>query len=596
MTPTLRNLLYKSRATLAFIAFLCLPLLLVDASSSPAQVLGERKPTFIDEATIRAILNQASGENAYAHTKALSSIARYPVSRGFHRAAEYVVSEATKIGLQKVQIEAFDTNRVGWDPVEAELMMIQPETVRLADIHLVPVALADNSNNADVESELIDVGEGTSAADYAGRNVAGKLVLASGPVHQVQIQALRSGAAGIVSYFSNSFFGVEPSRDSVSWTQIELKDPQGKPGGFAFMLSPAAGTALRSRISAGETVRVRAHVRVATYSPAKIEMVTAEIPGRSTSAPRDLVFSAHLDHQNPGANDNASGSAALLEIARTLLSLIKQGVLPAPKNTIRFWWVTEITGTETYFRNRPEEAAKIALDINIDQAGGDKDYRNDLVFIREPEWLPTLANDLFEDLCEYMQTNYADVYHKPSMLFVAPTGRQDEPLTYRAWQYAELTDHVVFERKGRDIPSISFAYPSFHYIHTSEDSIEHIDSTTLKRSVFFGTAIASYMIRRDISGVDPFAERGRAILHMRVEKAKGEAMTALATSTPDELSNSYKRGREIITSAYDAAAQAFRLHGLGVFPTGTVNVDLAALENKYRELAIRFAITPVEIK
>ena len=73
-------------------------------------------------------------------------------------------------------------------------------------------------------------------------------------------------------------------------------------------------------------------------------------------------------------------------------------------------------------------------------------------------------------------------------------------------------------------------------------------------------------------------------------------MTLLETSTPDELSNSYKRGREIITSAYDAAAQAFRLHGLGVFPTGTVTVDLAALENKYRELAMRFAITPVEIK
>ena len=431
--------------------------------------------------------------------------------------------EARKIGLQAVQIESFDTDREGWDAVEAELIMTAPETRRLTDIRAIPVALANNSNNADIESEMIDVGEGTNAASYAGLDVSGKIVLASGPPIAVQRQAVFArGAAGVVSYFSESFFGVEPSPESVSWSRIMARDPQGRPGGFAFMLSPSAGRALSRQIPAGRSVRVRAHVRVATYSPAKLEMVTAEIPGTSKAAPRDLVFSAHLDHQNPGANDNASGSAALLEIARTLLSLIKQGVVPAPVHTIRFWWVTEIVGTEAYFRNRPEEADKIALNINIDQAGGDKDYRNDLVMIREPEWLPTLANDLFEDLCEYMQDNYADVYHKPDELFVAPTGRQDEPLTYRLWPYAELTDHIVFERQGRDIPSISFAYPSFHYIHTSEDSIEHIDTTTLKRSVFFATAIATYVVRRDASGVDPFAERGRAILRMRIERPRGK--------------------------------------------------------------------------
>lgn len=557
---------------------------------SHAQVLGGKKTTFIDEPTIRAILNEASGENTYAHTKALSSISRYPISNGFHQAAEYVAGEARKIGLQKVQIESFDADGDGWDPVEAELMMLEPQALRLADMRLVPVAIAGHSSNADVESELVDVGQGTAAANYAGLDVAGKIVLASGAPRRVQAQAVfQRGAAGIVSYSSNSFFGVEPSVDAVSWTTIAAKDAQGRQGGFAFMLSPSAGTALSRRISGGQKVRVRAHVRATTYSPGKFEMVTAEIPGTTTAAPRDLVFSAHLDHQNPGANDNASGSAALLEIARTLSSLIKGGVLPAPVHTIRFWWVNEIQGAEAYFMKKPEEARKIALNINIDQAGGDKDYRNDLVFIREPDWLPTLANDLFEDLCEYMQNNYADVYHKPSALFVAPTGRQDEPLTYRSWQYAELTDHIVFEKQGRDIPSISFAYPSFHYIHTSEDSIEHIDATTLKRSVFFGVALASYVVRRDATGVDPFAERGRAILRVRIEKAKGEAATLIEGSTVANLSLDYARAREIISKAYDAAAGAY---GAGVFPGGSVADDLDALERRYRENAARFGITP----
>ncbi len=557
---------------------------------SHAQVLGSKRSTFIDEPTIRAILNEASGENTYAHTKALSSIARYPVSNGFHQAAEYVAGEARKIGLQKVQIESFDANSAGWDPVEAELMMIEPQVLRLADMRLVPVALAGNSGSADVESELIDVGQGTAAANYAGLDVAGKIVLTSGAPRRVQAQAVfQRGAAGIVSYSSSSFFGVEPSADAVSWNTIAANDAQGRPGGFAFMLSPSAGMALSRRMSAGQKVRVRAHVRATSYSPGKFEMVTAEIPGSTAAAPRDLVFSAHLDHQNPGANDNASGSAALLEIARTLTSLIKAGVLPAPTHTIRFWWVTEIRGTEAYFQNKPGEASKIALNINIDQAGGDKDYRNDLVFIREPDRLPTLANDLFEDLCEYMQNNYADVYHKPNPLFVAPTGRQDEPLTYRSWQYAELTDHIVFEKQGRDIPSISFAYPSFHYIHTSEDSIEHIDATTLKRSVFFGVALASYVVRRDATGADPFAERGRAILRMRIEKAKGEAATLIEGSTAANLSRDYASAQEIISKAHDTAAAAY---GAGVFPAGSVTGDLSALERRYREIAARLGVTP----
>ena len=47
------------------------------------------------------------------------------------------------------------------------------------------------------------------------------------------------------------------------------------------------------------------------------ETLVATIPGTDPSA-GDIVFSCHLDHEKPGANDNASGCAANLEIARTL--------------------------------------------------------------------------------------------------------------------------------------------------------------------------------------------------------------------------------------------------------------------------------------
>ncbi|MBA3514248.1 MAG: M28 family peptidase [Pyrinomonadaceae bacterium] len=47
--------------------------------------------------------------------------------------------------------------------------------------------------------------------------------------------------------------------------------------------------------------------------PGFYDVVTATIPGAD---PRlrgeEIAFSCHLDHQRPGANDNASGSVAIL--------------------------------------------------------------------------------------------------------------------------------------------------------------------------------------------------------------------------------------------------------------------------------------------
>lgn len=579
------------------INMLALLLVILIVNTVQAQVLSAKTSTVIDDNTIRAILNEASGENAYNHTKYLSSIARYPISKGFHKAAEYVATEARKLGLENVEIEEIASpNSIGWDPVEGELTLIAPFNIKLTDIRSIPVALCNNSNDVDIEAEIVDVGSGTKDADYNGLDVKGKIVLASASPYSVQQMAIfKYGAAGIISYASNSFFGVEPSRDSVSWMRIQLKNPAGGSGGFAFMISPDQGEKLHDDIKGSNVkYRVRAHVRVETYAPAPFEMVKAEIAGTSRSEAKDLVFSAHLDHQNPGANDNASGSAALLEIARTIKVLIKNGVIPAPKYTIRFWWVKEISGTEAYFQKHPDDAKKIALNVNIDQAGGDKHYRNDLVFIREPAWMTTLANDIFEDICEYMQAIYADVYHKPSSLFVAPTGRTDEPLTYRAWIYADLTDHIVFEQEGRNIPSISFAYPSFHYIHTSEDSIEHIDATTLKRSVFFATAIATYVVRKDVSGIDAFAERGRAILRKRLEEARAKAGTLLEQSNNENLNKLYPQAQEVLRIAYSSTQRLFSTMGNGLFSAGTLEGDLAALAKRYKEMAIKLGVKPIE--
>src|SRR6202012_3780501 len=90
------------------------------------------------------------------------------------------------------------------------------------------------------------------------------------------------------------------------------------------------------------------------------EVVTATIPG--TDPASEIAYSCHLDHQRPGANDNASGCVTILEVARTLQKLISAGTLPRPARTLRFIWPPEIEGTVTLLNAKPEFAQRIKAD------------------------------------------------------------------------------------------------------------------------------------------------------------------------------------------------------------------------------------------
>ena len=68
----------------------------------------------------------------------------------------------------------------------------------------VPAGSADNSRTTHVSAELVDVGEGLVAKDYEGKDVKGKVVLASASaaaVHRVAVW--ERGALGVIAYQTN---------------------------------------------------------------------------------------------------------------------------------------------------------------------------------------------------------------------------------------------------------------------------------------------------------------------------------------------------------------------------------------------------------
>src|SRR5713226_125260 len=232
---------------------------------------------------------------------------------------------------------------------------------RIASYEAQPVVLAEDSESADVEAELVDVDEGSSDDDYKGESLKGKIILTSSQPGAVQNLGVRKfGAVGIVSYAQNqktAWWGED--ENLIRWGHLETFSPNKT---FAFMVSLKTARALKKRLDDGERIVLHAHVKAGQH-PGNYEVVTATIPGADAKLKEEeIAFSCHLDHQRPGANDNASGCVTILEVARTLQKLISEGKLARPARTIRFIFPPEIEGTMALLNGKPMQFETRSID------------------------------------------------------------------------------------------------------------------------------------------------------------------------------------------------------------------------------------------
>jgi len=472
---------------------LALTLLLLTANAS-AQTL-----PFIDDKTIAALATEVSGESAKRNLEGFSRHHRMRGSRGYHAATEQIVAELKGYGLGDAHIEALPADgkifygtqrsRPAWNAEFAELWEVGANgerVTRLASWDAAPITLAQDSWSADVTAELIDVGQGTSEADYANRDVKGKLVLAAaqpGPVAALAVQ--RFGAAGIVSYAQNqrtAWYG--ENENLIRWGHLETFTPVKT---FAFMVSLKTARALQQRLARNETVRMHAVVR-AGQEPGAYELVTATMPGAELRE-QEIVFSCHLDHPRPGANDNASGCATILEVARTLSKLVAEKRLAPPRRTIRFVFPPEVEGTLALLNGRPGIAARIKAAIHLDMVGGGPETKAIFHVTRGPASQPSFIYDIAESLGQLVNDQSARFASTGTARWplVAPDGGKEALLAMMS-PFSQGSDHQVYSDSSWGIPAIYLNDWPDRYIHTNMDVPANIDSTKLARAGFIAAA------------------------------------------------------------------------------------------------------------
>jgi hypothetical protein len=476
-----------------------LPLLLLAAAPAAA----EDKAPLLTAAETEALAGEISGAAAKRTIVALSLHHRMRGSTGYNDAAALLVGKLKEYGLAEVEtirlpadgkiFYGTQRSRPAWNAKSAELWEQRQEgarwrdSVRIASFADQPITLAQDSVSGKAEAALVDIGAGTSPIDYEGKDVRGKLVLTSSqPEAVAKLAVTERGAAGIVSSAQNqrsAWWGEDESL--IRWGHLSTwSDPA-----FAFMVSPAQARAWQARLAKGETVRLRAAVD-AGRSAGEYRIPTAVIPGKDRS--KEIVFSCHLDHPSPGANDNASGCSGILEVARSLNALIASGPLPKPERTIRFLWPCEIECTIALLNARPEFARRTLATIHLDMIGGNTEITKGALKVEgSPPSLPSFVSDVGFSIARWVNNQslaYADTGAAPFPL-TDPEGTK-QPLRAKIGGFSEGSDHQVWSEGSWRIPVIYLADWPDIYIHTNKDVPGNIDATKLKRAMFIAAGSA----------------------------------------------------------------------------------------------------------
>ena len=238
-----------------------------------------------------------SGARAHQHVDALAGqIGSRPAgSANYEQAVQYVVDQLHQWGyqpsLQTFPVETYD------DRGSQLTLTASGESVTAATLQYSP--------GGQVEAPLVSAGLGRPD-DLTGLDLQGKIALVKRGELRFSDKVANVAAAGAV--------GMLVYNDSSGAVQGSLTGPGPIP---AVTLSDTDGQHLLDLLASGQVV---ARLTVdASIEQRSATNVVADKPARNPAA-QSVVIGAHLDSvpAGPGANDNGSGSALVLELAQVL--------------------------------------------------------------------------------------------------------------------------------------------------------------------------------------------------------------------------------------------------------------------------------------
>ncbi|GAA4551567.1 M28 family peptidase [Amycolatopsis samaneae] len=340
-----------------FVSALAACVCLLAVSAAPVSTAGQYDRRWLAEILGREV----NGTNAWTHLQAISAATaanggnRVSGSAGYDASAGYLTRTLSEAGYQ---VRRQEFTFPDYETVAETAAVTAPVNRPLhALLAYFSVSTPDQGL---ARPAVLPKGQATgcTAADYAGADVAGKIVLVDIGACTTAAKQLTAAAAGAAAMLMN----VNYPRETMN---IRYRiNPPGDARIPTATLPRGEAEQLKADIARGP-VSVRLDLRSRAVTTRAYNLIADT---RSGSANDTVVLGAHLDSVDitPGMNDNAAAAAMELEIALRLAPYA--GHL---KNRVRFaWWAAEekgLVGSRHYVDQlTPPQRDGTALYLNLE--------------------------------------------------------------------------------------------------------------------------------------------------------------------------------------------------------------------------------------
>lgn len=320
----------------------------------------ETSDAFLEMVTVNAISD---------HQKKLEDIAkqnggnRSAGSRGYAQSVDYIYDQMQKAGYNvlkqdfTIRLQKDESTPVFEMPKLKKTYILGKDFMNMTNEASVDITGEIEAVDLEVPSNMANHStSGCEEADFINFKAGNIALLQRGTCSfsQKALNAQKAGAQGVIIFNEGN-----PDRTEVFSGKTDA------PGIAVISTSFLVGEELRAKIFNGPTknmVRIKVDVRLEART---VQNVIAE--SKEGDANRVVAIGAHLDSvkEGPGINDNGSGSATILEIAK------QYAKLSAPKNKLRFLWFSAeelgLLGSDFYVKSLSfDERNKIMAMLNFD--------------------------------------------------------------------------------------------------------------------------------------------------------------------------------------------------------------------------------------
>jgi hypothetical protein len=476
--------------------FMTVILLAACGGSLPAPVaVAEPAASSIDDAVSSITAADVQRRVEYLASDELRG--RDTPSPGLEAAARYAADEFRRMGLQPaagsdfIRRFGFDASRLDRNGVrfEARTRSATRAFTYAAEYFVIP-ARVDSVTGTPIFVGTAGQG-GMPPANAAGRPlmffVPDTAMAAWQMAAGAAVQSAMAGRAGAVVLVLDPDFSTETIGTLAGPLAGQIMPMPMPIFGVSYaaaqQMLQAAGHDLDRLRTASAPTELATTLSIATPiggSEVQVPNVVAVLPGGDPELANEyVVFSAHFDHDGVGtpteagdsiyngADDNASGTAAVMEIAEAFALLE-----PRPRRSLMFVLVSAeekgLVGSEHFVNDPPVPVTQMVANINMDMVG-----RN------APDTVVAIGQD-YSSLGPTVQRVRES--HPELGLVVAPDLWPEEQLFFRS-------DHFSFAAK--EIPAIFFTTGLHDDYHKPTDEAQHIDNDKIMRisRLLFRTAL-----------------------------------------------------------------------------------------------------------